>query len=173
MARLMPKKRTILGGTLLVGAAIGLWFSNLLPKLGSGFGLGSGGDSIVGKADIDNVAVQSGEAAKSKSSSDSSTSGRKPVRTEDGPPDDVFTILVEERHYAVWRTTRKGNGYFPTELDEIVQMALKTQPNDDGLRVRIVRSTTARITARQKLQAALVQAGVPAESILLQKDLVE
>lgn len=177
MARFVPRKRTILGGTLLAGVAVGLWFSNMLPKLGSGFGLGSGGDSVVGKPDTSDIAVQSGAPTKSKSAdkdaNDTSASGRKPVRIEDAPPDDVFTILVEDRHFAVWRTTRKGNGYFPAELDDILSLALKATPNDDGLRVRIIRSSTARVTAWQHLQSELVQAGIPSEAILVQKELVE
>ena len=97
----------------------------------------------------------------------------KPKRTDAEPLDDVLTILVEDRHYAVWRKNRKGNGYSPAELDELVRLALAAKPSDDGLRVRILRSESARVTAWQKLQSELVQAGIPAEAIVLTKDLVQ
>ena len=171
MAHWLPRKRTILGGTLALGLVAGLWLSDMLPHLGSGFGLGSGGDGILGKPDASNVAVQAGDG--STKSDNTSEQGAKPKRTDAEPLDDVLTILVEDRHYAVWRMTRKGNGYFPADLDYIVELALAAKPNDDGLRVRILRSESARVTAWQKLQSELVQAGIPAEAIVLTKDLVK
>ncbi len=169
MAHWLPRKRTILGGTLAMGLIAGIWLSDKLPNMGSGFGLGSGGDGILGKPDVSNVSVQAG---------DGSISSETPGLINDHhskaePLDDVLTILVVDRHYAVWRKTRKGNGYFPAELEELVQLALAAMPSDDGLRVRILRSTTARVTAWQKLQSELVQSGVPAEQIVVPRELVE
>lgn len=174
MARWLPRKRTILGGTLAAGLVVGIWLSDKLPHLGSGFGLGSGGDRILGKPDVSNVSVQAGKGSKSADAiAEKDEHNAKPKRTDAEPLDDVLTILVEDRHYAVWRKTRKGNGYFPAELEELVQLALAAKPNEDGLRVRILRSESARVTAWQKLQSELVQAGVPSEAIVLTKDLVE
>ncbi len=178
MSRFMPRKRTILGGTLAVGLAAGIYLSGKLPHMGSGIGLGTGGDSVVGHPDTSNVAVKSGDRAVKKSTSakvdhTDDGSSTKPHRTTEAPPDDVMTILVDDQHYAVWRKTRKGNGFFPGELEDIVQLALKAKPNDDGVRVRIVRSKNARLVAWKTLQEELVQAGVPAESIVLTKELIE
>lgn len=170
MAHWLPRKRTILGGTLAIGLVAGIWLSDKLPHMGSGFGLGSGGDGVLGKPDVSNVSVQAGDGT---IKSDTDEQVPKLKRTDAEPLDDVLTILVEDRHYAVWRKTRKGNGYFPAELNDLVQLALDANPNDDGLRVRILRSKTARVTAWQKLQSELVQAGVPAEAIMLRKDVVE
>ena len=174
MARWIPRKRTILGGTLVIGLIAGIWLSDNLPHMGSGFGLGSGGDGILGQPAASNVAVQAGDGSiKSDTveAADEQVSTLK--RTDAELLDDVLTILVEDRHYAVLRKTRKGNGYFLAELDELVQLARDAKPSDDGLRVRILRSESARVTAWQKLQSELVQAGVPAEAIVLPKDLVE
>ena len=174
MARWLPRKRTILGGTLAMGLIAGIWLSDKLPHMGSGFGFGSGGDGMLGKPDASNVSVQAGDdSIKSNSVNDADDPGSRPKRTDAEPVDDVLTILVDGRHYSVWRKTRKGNGYFPAELEELIPLALNTQPNDEGLRVRIQRSTTARVTAWQKLQSELVQAGVPAEAIVLTKDLLK
>ncbi len=174
MARWLPRKRTILGGTLAMGLIAGIWLSGKLPHMGSGFGLGSGGDGILGKPVASNVSVQAGNGSiKSNTAEDADDHHSKPKRTDAEPLDDVLTILVEDRHYAVWRKTRKGNGYFPAELDELVQLALDAKPSDEGLRVRILRSTTARVTAWQKLQSELVQAGVPAEAIVVPRELVK
>ncbi len=177
MARMIPRKRTILGGTLAVGLVAGIFLSGKLPHLGNGIGLGTGGDGLLGKPSVEEVSVNVGDEAKSSAAhdDDEADNGKppKPKRTDATPRDDVLTILVEDRHYAVWRKTRKGNGYFPAELETLVELASKAQPNDDGVRVRILRSKSARITAWKALQAGLVEAGIPAESIIVPKDLVD
>lgn len=175
MARLLPRKRTIVGGVLAVGLIVGIWLSGKLPHLGSGLGLGSGGDALFLGADTGEVAVPSSDRrlpADSDRSADSSVTKGGHLQA-DPPLDDVLTILVDGRHYAVWRSSPNANGYFPAELDELVQLALEAKPNEEGLRVRILRSESARVTAWQKLQTELVQAGVPAEAIVLTKDLVK
>ena len=109
MTRLLPRKRTVIGGTLAVGLVAGIWLSGKLPHTGSGFGLGSGGDGVLGQPDTSNVAVQADDGmAKSDSTSDSVEHGKKPKRTDAEPLDDVLTILVDGRHYSVWRKTRNG-----------------------------------------------------------------
>ncbi len=179
MARMIPRKRTILGGTLAIGLVAGVYLSGMLPHLGSGIGLGTGGDGVLGLPEKQDVLVSTGDDVKKSATvhdeSDDVDKGKqpKPRRTDAAPSDDVLTILVEDRHYAVWRKTRKGNGYFPADLEKLVDLALKAQPNDDGIRVRILRSTSARITAWKALQAGLVEAGIPAESIIVPKDLVD
>ena len=175
MSRLMPRKRTILGGVLAIGIAAGIYFGDKLPHFGSGFGLGSGGDRLVGKPDVSNVAVDATEGDESNSSKDEPRPGkvRKLTESEQMPPDDVLTVLVEERHYAVWKKTRRGNGYFPTELPALIELAMKTPNNSEGLRVRVVYTKAARYPAWHTLQQKLVEAGVPAESIVLTDELVD
>lgn len=172
MARWTPRKRTLAGGTLAVGLIVGIWLSGFLPQLGSGLGLGSGGDTVIGKPETSPVSVNASLDETTRSNSADSKS-RKPVPVDVEPLDDVLTILVEDRHYAVWKKTRSGNGFFPSELSDVVMLAMNSKPNDDGLRVRILRSESARVTAWQKLQQELVRAGIPAESILMAKDLVK
>ncbi|MFM9964863.1 MAG: hypothetical protein ACKV2Q_26960 [Planctomycetaceae bacterium] len=171
---LLPRKRTVIGGTLAVGLVAGIWLSGKLPHSGTGFGLGSGGDGMLGQPDPNSAAALAKEdISKSDSSGAPAEHRAQPRRTDAEPLDDVLTILVDGRHYSVWRKTPKGNGYFLAELDELIPLALNSKRNDEGLRVRILRSESARVTAWQKLQSELVQAGVPAESIVLTKDLVK
>lgn len=177
MARMIPRKRTILGGTLAVGLVAGIYLSGKLPHLGSGIGLGTGGDGLLGKPSVENVAVKVGNESKPQDAGVSDDLDQekpsRPKRTDAVPPDDVLTILVEDRHYAVWRKTRKGNGYFPAEIEKLVELASNTQPNEDGVRVRILRSKSARVTAWKGLQSKLVEAGIPAESIVIPRDILE
>ena len=181
MPKLMPRKRTILGGVLAAGIVAGIWFGDKLPHLGNGFGLGSGGDGLIGKPDVTNVEVNASAAdktserdeAKSVQKEQPSTKVRQHTATDNLPPDDVLTVLVEERHYAVWKMTRRGNGYFPTELPAIVELALKTPANTEGLRVRVVSTKAARYPAWHALQQRLVEAGVSAAEIVLTDETVE
>lgn len=180
MSRIMPRKRTILGGTLAVGLVAGIYLSGKLPHMGSGFGLGTGGDSVIGRPDTSQVTVKAGDpTSKSQTREDhgsdanAATKPSKPRAIEYTPPDDVLTIVVTDQRYAVWRKTRKGDGYFVGELEDMIQLALKAKPNDDGVRVRILRNKNARLVAWKTLQEELVQAGIPAESILFPKELIE
>ena len=181
MTRFIPRKRTILGGVLAVGIAAGLYLGAKLPHMGSGFGLGQGGDGVIGQPDISEVSVTADVTGKSASQSNDPNKadaasdndhGPAPKRTEADPLDEVLTILVEDRHYAVWKKTRKGNGYFPVDVSEIVDLAKNSQPNDDGIRVRILRTRSARVTAWQPLQAELVKAGIRTDEILVPKELI-
>ncbi len=181
MSRLMPRKRTIFGGVLAVGIAAGIYFGDKLPHLGSGFGLGSGGDGLIGKPDVSNVAVKASDSTKSHDDGETEESQdeqrparvRQPTAPDHIPPDDVLTVLVEEHHYSVWKKTRRGNGYFPTQLPALIEMALKTPTNSEGLRVRVVYTKAARYPAWHALQQKLVAAGVPAETIVLTDELVD
>ncbi len=181
MARFIPRKRTILGGVLAAGIAAGLYLGAKLPHMGSGFGLGQGGDGVIGQPEISEVSVKADVTGKSVSQPDDlnqaeaspdKDKGSTPRRIEADPLDDVLTILVEDRHYAVWKKTRKGNGYFPVEVSEIVDLARSSQPNNDGIRVRILRTRSARVTAWQPLQAELVKAGIRTDEITVPKELV-
>ena len=180
MSRLMPRKRTILGGVLALGIAAGIYFGDKLPHLGSGFGLGSGGDSLIGKPDLSKAAVNGADSDKSHNGDETELANEEPrpakvrklAESDQMPPDDVLTVLVEERHYAVWKKTRRGNGYFPTELPALVELALKTPTNSEGVRVRVVYTKAARYPAWHTLQQKLVDAGVPADTILLTDELI-
>ena len=179
MARFIPRKRTILGGVLAAGIAAGLYLGAKLPHMGSGFGLGQGGDRVIGTPDINDVSVKADVTGKSVSQTDDrdkddtlSDQSLVPKRIEADPLDEVLTILVEDRHYAVWKKTRKGNGYFPVDVSEIVDLARRSQPNNDGIRVRILRTRSARVTAWQPLQAELVKAGIRTDEILVPKELI-
>lgn len=174
MSRLMPRKRTILGGVLAIGIMAGIYFGDKLPHLGSGFGLGSGGDSLIGKPDVSNIAVDASiDDASSSTEKPHPQKVRKVADSDQLPPDDVLTVLVEEHHYAVWKKTRGGNGYFPTELPALIELALKTPNNSEGVRVRVVYTKAARYPAWHTLQQKLVEAGVPADAIVLTDELVE
>ncbi len=185
MRRLLPRKRTIFGGVLLAGIVAGIYFGDKLPHLGSGFGLGSGGDNVLGKSDTRQVVVNASNksaASEHEATNDSADPSqdhdgmykkRKPRLPDNVPDDGLLTILVDDRQYAVWRKTRRGNGYLPAELPAVVKLALKAPANEEGFRVRIMYTKTARYSAWQTLQQELVTAGLTADAILVHDESVE
>ena len=159
----MPiKKRTIVGGLLVVGAVLGTFMSGLLPGFGSGSGVGaqsSGGNS----AQIAPVGVQPETAPiEEPIVAKIETSARVPV----------LEIQIDNHDYFVTDNDSK-TGVRKVDLDEAVKLAQETTGNDDGIRVRIVRSRSARLTAWTTLHDSLVKADLSLDSIRMPKDLVE
>lgn len=159
----MPvKKRTIAGGLLLVGAVLGTFMSGLLPGFGSGNGIGaqtSGSNSATPATDEvpqEPAPVQGPTVAK----------------VESAPPPAVLDIRIANHDYYV-ADDESATGVRQVDLDEAVELAKATTGNDDGIRVRILRSESARLTAWTTLHDSLVKADLSLDSIRMPKDLVE
>jgi hypothetical protein len=161
----MPiKKRTIAGGLLIVGAVLGAFMSGLLPGFGSGSGIrvqGTGDDST----------------RASQSATDETP--REPAQVEvpvvvdvKSSPPIVLEIRIDNHDYIV-PDDDTATGVRTVDLDEAVELAQLTTGNDDGIRVRILRSGSARLTAWTTLHDALVKSGLSLDSIRMPKELVE
>jgi len=159
----MPvKKRTVVGGLLVVGAVLGTFMSGLLPGFGSGSGVGAqspGNDStsiVPNGANSEPAAVDEPVVA----------------RIETSAPSAVLEIRIDNHDYFV-ADNSSVTGVRNVDLDEAVKLAQATTGNDDGIRVRIVRSRSARLTAWTTLHDSLVRADLSLDSIRMPKDLVE
>ena len=159
----MPiKTRTIAGGLLVIGAVIGAFMSGLLPGFGSGSGIGVqsvGGDaSATAPNDVPQKPAPVDEPVIAK------------VKMAASPA--VLEIRIDNHDYLV-PDDHSATGVRKVDLDEAVKLAQVTTGNDDGIRVRIVRSHSARLTAWATLHDALAKAGMSQDSIRMPKDLVE
>ncbi len=159
----MPvKKRTVVGGLLVVGAVFGTFMSGLLPGFGSGSGVGAqspaNDSAVTGRDDAppDQAPVQKPVVAKDETSA----------------PAPVLEIRIDNHDYFVTDNDSE-TGVRKIDLDEAVKLAQVTTGNDDGIRVRIVRSRSARLTAWTTLHDSLVKANLSLDSIRMPKDLVE
>lgn len=159
----MPvKKRTVVGGLLVVGAVLGTFMSGLLPGFGAGSGVGaqspSGNSAQTAPSGVqpESAPVEEPVVAKVE------TSARVPV----------LEIQIDNHDYFVADNDSK-TGVRKVDLDEAVRLAQETTGNDDGIRVRIVRSRSARLTAWTTLHDSLVKADLSLDSIRMPKDLVE
>ncbi|MFT4559172.1 MAG: hypothetical protein ACI8P0_000947 [Planctomycetaceae bacterium] len=159
----MPvKKRTVVGGLLVVGAVLGTFMSGLLPGFGSGSGVGAQGpvndspnavsrDALTEPAPVENPVV---------------------AKVETAPRPAVLEIRVDNHDYFVADNSSE-TGVRQVDLDEAVELAQAATGNDDGIRVRIVRSRSARLTAWTTLHDSLIKAELSMDSIRMPKDLVE
>jgi hypothetical protein len=159
----MPlKKRTIAGGLLVIGAVLGTFMSGLLPGFGSGSGVGAqspGNDSTNTVRD---------------DASPDPTPVEEPVvsEVETSAPSAVLEIRIDNHDYFV-ADDSSVTGVRKVDLDEAATLARATTGNDDGIRVRILRSQSARLTAWTTLHDSLIKAELSMDSIRMPKDLVE
>lgn len=74
-------------------------------------------------------------------------------------------VWVEEREYLI--ADPAAGGRRRATLEEILQLASQATGDADGVRVRIRRMPSARVTAWMRLYEALMQAGLPEEAVRL------
>lgn len=156
------KTRTIAGGLVVVGAILGSFMSGLLPGFGSGSGIGAE------DAGNDSPSVSSDNAQ------------QEPTPTNEPADSDVVTVAPAavldiriDNHDYVVPDAASATGVRKVDLDEAVKLAQMTRGNDDGIRVRILRNQSARVTAWAALHDELVKAGLAMDSIRMPKDLIE
>ncbi|NQV27394.1 MAG: hypothetical protein HQ518_23850 [Rhodopirellula sp.] len=162
-----PKTRTIAGGLVIVGVVLGSFMSGLLPGFGSGSGVGA------------QISVSGDATSASKPKSDEEMPSEpaameKPAiaSVEPAAPPTVLETRVDNHDYLV-PDNSDASGVRKVDLDEVVKLAQATTGNDDGIRVRIIRSPSARLTAWITLHDALAKAGLAPDSIRMPKELVE
>ena len=161
----MPiKKRTIAGGLLLVGAVLGAFMSGLLPGFGSGSGIrvqGAGDDS-----------TRASQSATDETPREPAQAEVPAVVDVKSPPPVVLEIRIDNHDFIV-PDGSTATGVRTVDLDEAVELAQLTTGNDNGIRVRILRTGSARLTAWTTLHDSLVKSGLSLDSIQMPKDLVE
>ncbi|MDA0281976.1 MAG: hypothetical protein O3B86_01360 [Planctomycetota bacterium] len=149
---MLLKKRTIAGGLIIIGAVLGTFMSGLLP------GFGSGSPALFQEP-------ASNEPATSRVASS------QPAAIADlVTPVVVLEVRIENHNYLV--PDHSAAGYRQVNLDELVKLAQSTTGNDDGIRVRIVRTKSARLVSWSTLYDALEKSGLPRDSIRMPKELV-
>ena len=159
------KTRTIAGGLVVAGVVLGSFMSGLLPGMGSGSGTAvqvSAVSETVPTPDIapdaplqDPEPVEPPEAA--------SVSPTQPAA--------VLEVRIDDHSYLV--PENGSTGFRQAELDDIVRLAQATTGNDDGIRVRIVRTRSARFAAWSALYDSLEKSGLSRDSIRMPKELIE
>jgi hypothetical protein len=160
----MPiKKRTIAGGLLLVGAVLGTFMSGLIPGFGSGSGI---------RAQSAGDATRASQNVPDEKPLENAPAEVQAVAEVKVAPPVVLEIRIDNHDYIV-SDDDTATGVRKVDLDEVVKLAQATIGNDDGIRVRILRTGSARLTAWTTLHDSLVKAGLSLDSIRMPKDLIE
>lgn len=150
------KKRAVVVGGGVIGFALLLsWLLGLFPNMGGGDGEGDG-DVMVNVEDPD----------------------RK--TTEEPPPEPqdligdikVLEVLIEDRQYLVREPGADGQ-YVVRPIETVVELAGQVPGNEDGIKVRIGRRSSARFSTQDELEQRLRQAGISEDAVFVQKEFVD
>lgn len=155
------KTRTIAGGLVIVGAVLGTMMSGLFP----GFGPGSGIGAQVSGTDTSSQ-TPTATSDKSPPEVDVEQPSVKPT-----PPPEVLEVRVDDRDYLI--PDENATGFRRADLSEVIKLAQVTKGNDDGIRVRILRSPSARVVTWSTLYDTLEASGLAPDSIRMPKDLLD
>jgi hypothetical protein len=144
------RKRNILGLALAAGIGVGIYLGQF-----KGFGLGGGSGSGFGTGD--------GKTQTSIGTEPSQNSQIKLVNRE-SEPESTFTVpkvvrVVVDGYDYLLRTSKDSSSDQKISLPKLIDL-IQQAPGDDGLKVRIYRTTNARASAEEKLKDELNSAGI-------------
>jgi hypothetical protein len=160
------KLRNIAGGALVLGVIAGVWLSQYLPGLGTGNGVGIGQSGLEGTAvsvsgnaggKLAGPELGEGVPAASTTPTGSAIPARRPL-----------LVVIREHQYFL----QQGEGEAMITLSSLIEAIAEHPGDEDGLKIRIERSDTARVTAELSLTEALEKAGI-AKSAVFWTDRVE
>jgi hypothetical protein len=148
--------RYVVGGALALGIAAGVWLSDWFK----GIGLGEGSAVGIGQSGWDGVQTNAeGQAA------DLGVSYQTPLPA--GAP--TLRVVIKDRSYFL----RDGETDTPIELAALVDAVKQHPADEDGIRLRLYRTNTARVTAELQLREALQTAGIPDAAVFTYEHAVE
>lgn len=136
----------ISSGLVLLGLVAGTFLGKWLPSF-------DGGDGV--------IPVQGSNPAQN------ANDPRPPDSDSTTPPadvQDVLRITIKNRSYWI----AAGPDSVPEEiaLQRAVELAVATTGDENGVRVRVTRDDTARASAEEELEQALLDANIARESIV-------
>ena len=145
------RKRNILGTALIAGIGLGVYFGQF-----KGFGLGGGSQFGLGLSD-----------AETQATIESTAGATKPLDPENRiTPHDVshvVRVLIDDRKFKL--KSEISGEEIAVDLEKLIELIKHAPGDQDGLRVRIYRTATARASAEESLKQELTAAGIDETSI--------
>ena len=149
---MMPKKRTIAGGLIVIGIGIGSYFNGLIPNFG-GTGIGLNVDS--------------------KDSTDSSDSNPVTSDKQFEVPK-IVDVIIDGYGFAILQVGDGNPSYHQIELEKLIDLAKRAPGDADlGIKVQVSQTKTARVSAENKLKDALASAGLSDDEIHWKTEMVD
>jgi hypothetical protein len=166
------KKRTAVSGLVAVGVVLGVILSGIIPSFKFG---GVGGDAAPNSAPSDVPAEDVMATVPSPKNFLTASIPQTDEANSEEPnvPADVVDVLIDGHTYSIRRGGPESSDYQSIELTSLVEKVKETPGNDEGIRIRISRTESARASTEMDLQDALVAAGLRESAISWQKQLVE
>lgn len=155
----MKSVRYFVGGALVVGVALGVWLADFFKGIGTGNGVGigqSGFSSIT--ASLENGGVRTEDVDLGVSADSVPTA----------VPDSLKVVIKDRALYL-----RSETGDSPIDVLALVGMVKSAKGDGDGIKLRIYRTESARVTAEVDLRKALSEASVAESAIYTSPDMVE
>jgi hypothetical protein len=163
----MKLKRTLAGGLVVLGIAVGAYFANLFRGLGFGLGPGSGGiqvssgDGAEGRDDVS----QPETAPSTNATATDSAAERNPQGIPVPPSPGILDVIIAGETYETRQMAGEEERVESIELPAIVERAKQAAGGADGVRVRIFRRESSLPTSEEALDQALSEAGIPPDAI--------
>jgi hypothetical protein len=173
------KTSTLAGILVVAGIGIGALLSNLFPAfpgLGSGWnGFGnppgkspSVADSKTDKEKAAETEKQDNEPETTETTRPASFPGPAANTGESEPAPEVVYVVIKGRDYLLRKAPEDTLTQKRATLPQVIQ-AVQDVPGDiNGVRVKILQSTTGKTTTLMALQRELAKADIPREAIRLQ-----
>ncbi|QDV20746.1 hypothetical protein Pan153_54240 [Gimesia panareensis] len=143
------------GGVLILGIILGQFFG-LTPGINSGPGQGEdqsesqpeeSSSSIMASTESDVVPVLVQPEP-------------KPQKTLAELPLQVLDILIDDRSYLVKAESQPREQYQPAEMEQILKLVARATGDEDGIKVRVYRTGSARVVPEKVLKEELKKAGL-------------
>ncbi len=151
----MKKRNMAVGGSFLIVGAIAIWLAGLL----SGLGISNGdGDGEVQVSLTPDMAGALGETDNSPPS--------EPQEMENIKPVSVVSVRIDGQDYEVENSKGSSADFAAIDLDSLMQLIEAAPGDENGLRVRIARQKSSRVSAEKALEKALEEVGLNEEQVL-------
>lgn len=161
-------RNKLLGAGAIGLLVLGIWIGSWLPE----FGLG-------GRRGEDDPGLQTAEVPSPPAATDGVVTGvggvavRTPQASEHPPPL-LLTVMIHGDEFRLPRNPGvdartlpppTSEHFEPATLEEVVAQAQRVPGNAEGIKVLILRHKTAQTGARERLQKALLDAGLKTEQL--------
>lgn len=156
----MKRMRYVVGGALILGIAAGVWLSDFLKGIGTGDGIG------IGQSGMSGVQSTVADSTPELGLSSSPVPDRKP--SESALPESL-RVLIRDRSFFL----RDGGDLQPIELADLVNLVTAVPGDADGIRLRLFRASSARVTAERGLLDALAAADVPEAALYISPEPID
>ena len=167
--RKQPKRMMYAGGGVLILGIILGQYLGLTPGINSGPGEGEG-----------RVEPESEESSPSVMAS--TESDMVPVLIQPEPreqkslaeiPLQVLDILIDDRSYKVKADSQPREKYQPADMETILMLAGRATGDEDGVKVRVYRTGSARVVPEKTLKEELTKSGLDTQQVEWKSHLID